>query len=180
MPGSLARRLLLASALLLVTFLGLAGAALAYEQALAADPAHDDAAHNLALARALLARLEQAAHEERQEQEARREASSEAGGEPIPDATITVTSAELPSFSKTTTTNDDGEFKILILDAKPKFSKQGLFIQGWKDLYGYETDNSMIEWRGSAQGSNDNQVVKVDLGRLVKRTAFDPAQVTMP
>jgi cytochrome b6-f complex iron-sulfur subunit len=26
----------------------------------------------------------------------------------------------------------------------------------------------------------ENQVVKVDLGRLVKRTAFDPAQVTMP
>ena len=26
----------------------------------------------------------------------------------------------------------------------------------------------------------ENQVVKVDLGLLVKRTAFDPAQVTMP
>lgn len=37
--------------------------------------------------------------------------------------------------------------KVLILDAKGKFSKQGLFTQGWKDLYGYGTDNSLIEWR---------------------------------
>lgn len=37
--------------------------------------------------------------------------------------------------------------KIIILDSKGKFSKQGLFTQGWKDLYGYGTDNSLIEWR---------------------------------
>lgn len=36
--------------------------------------------------------------------------------------------------------------KILIVDSKPKFSKQGLFTQGWKRRYGYGTDNSMIEW----------------------------------
>ncbi len=63
--------------------------------------------------------------------------------------------------------------KILILDAKPKFSKMGLFTQGWRDLYGYETDNSMIEWRGSAQGSNDNAVVKVDAGSKTVTTGFD-------
>jgi len=63
--------------------------------------------------------------------------------------------------------------KILILDPKPKFSKMGLFVQGWKDLYGYETDNSMIEWRGSAQGSNDNAVVKVDAGSKSVTTGFD-------
>ncbi len=43
--------------------------------------------------------------------------------------------------------------KILILDAKEKFSKQGLFVQGWTNLYGYGTDNSMIEWHpASAEG----------------------------
>ncbi len=63
--------------------------------------------------------------------------------------------------------------KILILDPKPNFSKQGLFVQGWKDLYGYETDNSMIEWRGSAQGSNDNAVIKVDAGSMSVTTGFE-------
>ncbi len=42
--------------------------------------------------------------------------------------------------------------KILILDAKDKFSKQGLFMQGWKKHYGYGTDNSMIEWVKGAEG----------------------------
>lgn len=63
--------------------------------------------------------------------------------------------------------------KVLILDSKPKFSKMGLFTQGWRDLYGYETDNSMIEWRGSAQGSNDNAVVAVDAGSKTVTTGFD-------
>jgi len=49
--------------------------------------------------------------------------------------------------------------KILILDAKPKFSKQGLFIQGWKDLYGYGTDKSMIEFVAAPDG----KVSKVDV-----------------
>ncbi len=63
--------------------------------------------------------------------------------------------------------------KILILDAKPKFSKQGLFVQGWKALYGFESDNAMIEWRPSAQGSKDNAVVKVDPGAMSVTTGFD-------
>lgn len=43
--------------------------------------------------------------------------------------------------------------KVLILDAKDKFSKQGLFTQGWKKYYGFGTDNSMIEWvKGAAGG----------------------------
>jgi sulfide dehydrogenase [flavocytochrome c] flavoprotein chain len=63
--------------------------------------------------------------------------------------------------------------KILILDAKPKFSKQALFVQGWKALYGYESANAMIEWRPSAQGSKDNAVVKVDPGALSVTTGFD-------
>ena len=42
--------------------------------------------------------------------------------------------------------------KILILDAKDAFSKQALFIEGWTKLYGYGTDDSMIEWIGAAGG----------------------------
>ncbi len=52
--------------------------------------------------------------------------------------------------------------KILILDAKPKFSKQGLFTQGWKDLYGYGTDNSLIEWVAGGEGGSGN-VTAVDV-----------------
>jgi len=48
--------------------------------------------------------------------------------------------------------------KILILDPKDAFSKQGLFIQGWTQLYGYGTDNSMIEWVGAAGGGKVESV----------------------
>ncbi|MBF0246556.1 MAG: FAD-dependent oxidoreductase [Alphaproteobacteria bacterium] len=40
--------------------------------------------------------------------------------------------------------------KVVIIDRKDKFSKQGLFMQAWKDLYGYGTDNSIIEWRSAS------------------------------
>jgi len=36
--------------------------------------------------------------------------------------------------------------KILLFDANSAFPKQALFTQGWKQMYGYGTDNSMIEW----------------------------------
>jgi sulfide dehydrogenase [flavocytochrome c] flavoprotein subunit len=49
--------------------------------------------------------------------------------------------------------------KVLILDANQTFAKQALFIEGWKKLYGYDTDNSMIEWISSDQGGN---IVSVD------------------
>ena len=48
--------------------------------------------------------------------------------------------------------------KILILDNKEKFSKQGLFMAGWKDLYG-----DMIEWVPSTQGG---QIDRVDANRM--------------
>jgi len=41
--------------------------------------------------------------------------------------------------------------KILIFDPKPNFSKMGLFTQGWEKLYGYGTENAMIEWHGEAE-----------------------------
>ncbi len=44
--------------------------------------------------------------------------------------------------------------KILVLDAKENFSKQGLFTAGWKQLYG-----TMIEW---VPLSKDGKVTKVD------------------
>jgi sulfide dehydrogenase [flavocytochrome c] flavoprotein subunit len=42
--------------------------------------------------------------------------------------------------------------KIMILDPKDAFSKQGLFTGGWTKLYGYGSDNSMIEWVSAASG----------------------------
>jgi sulfide dehydrogenase [flavocytochrome c] flavoprotein subunit len=48
--------------------------------------------------------------------------------------------------------------KVIILDAKQKFSKQGLFIQGWEKFYGFGTDKALIEWRPGP----DATVTKVD------------------
>ena len=42
--------------------------------------------------------------------------------------------------------------KIIILDPKDAFSKQGLYVEGWTRLYGYGSDNSMIEWVSGASG----------------------------
>lgn len=58
--------------------------------------------------------------------------------------------------------------KVLILDSKQKFSKQGLFTQGWEALYGYGTDNSMIEW----QPGPDAEVVAVDADTMTATTSF--------
>lgn len=43
--------------------------------------------------------------------------------------------------------------KILILDAKDKFSKQPLFMQGWQQLY-----PGMIEWVSGSQGGRIDEV----------------------
>ncbi len=48
--------------------------------------------------------------------------------------------------------NNKPKSKILILDAKQKFSKQGLFTAGWKKLYGYGSDDSLIEWVAAPEG----------------------------
>ena len=63
--------------------------------------------------------------------------------------------------------------KIIILDPKPKFSKQGLFTAGWEKHYGFKTDNSMIEWHGTAQGSNDNVLQSVDAKSRTVKTEFN-------
>lgn len=54
--------------------------------------------------------------------------------------------------------------KILILDAKDAFSKQGLFTAGWQALYG-----DLIEWVGL---SNDGKVVRVDAAAGEVETEF--------
>lgn len=54
--------------------------------------------------------------------------------------------------------------KILILDAKDAFSKQGLFTDGWKRFYG-----DMIEW---VPFSKDGKVVRVDPATLTVETEF--------
>ncbi|MCF7983019.1 MAG: FCSD flavin-binding domain-containing protein [Thiohalocapsa sp.] len=58
--------------------------------------------------------------------------------------------------------------KVLILDSKQKFSKQALFTQGWEKLYGYGTDNSLIEW----QPGPDAAVVSVDADNMSVETGF--------
>lgn len=50
--------------------------------------------------------------------------------------------------------------KILILDAKPKFSKMALFEAGWEKYYGYNSNNSMIEW---ISGPDGGEVSRVDV-----------------
>ena len=58
--------------------------------------------------------------------------------------------------------------KVLILDSKQAFSKQGLFTQAWERLYGFGTDNSLIEW----QPGPDAAVVKVDDKGMALETNF--------
>jgi len=53
--------------------------------------------------------------------------------------------------------------KIIILDPKDKFSKFGLFTEGWKRHYGYGTDNSMIEW---VSGSKGGKIESVDAATM--------------
>jgi len=53
--------------------------------------------------------------------------------------------------------------KVLILDAKQKFSKQGLFTQAWEKFF-----PGMIEWRPGP----DAAVVKVDAAGMTAETSF--------
>ena len=55
--------------------------------------------------------------------------------------------------------------KILVLDSKDGFSKQGLFREGWERLY-----PGLIEWVGFSDGGN---VIAVDPTAMVVRTDFE-------
>lgn len=63
--------------------------------------------------------------------------------------------------------------KILILDAKDAFSKQGLYYEGWTQLYGYGSNNSMIEWVSGAMGG---KVESLDPGTRTLQCEFDEFQ----
>jgi sulfide dehydrogenase [flavocytochrome c] flavoprotein subunit len=64
--------------------------------------------------------------------------------------------------------NNKPKSKVLILDSNQAFSKQGLFTQGWERLYGFGTDDSMIEW----QPGPDAAVVGVDTESMSVETSF--------
>ena len=66
--------------------------------------------------------------------------------------------------------------KIVILDPKPKFSKMGLFQEGWTNYYGYKGQNAaggMIEWYGTPKGSDDNVIAEVDVKNKTVTTGFN-------
>lgn len=58
--------------------------------------------------------------------------------------------------------------KVLIVDHKRGFSKQGLFVQGWRRQYNYGGDNSLIEWQSIA----DNPVIALAAKRKILHTDF--------
>lgn len=60
--------------------------------------------------------------------------------------------------------------KVLILDPKDAFSKQGLFIQAWEKFYGYGTDKAMISW---VPASKQGKVIAVHPGEMAVETEFD-------
>jgi len=62
--------------------------------------------------------------------------------------------------------------KLMILDAKDKFSKQGLFMQGYKDVYG-----DMIEWVAGADTGGG--VKSVNTKDMTVSTDFDDHKVAV-
>ena len=60
--------------------------------------------------------------------------------------------------------------KIIVLDSKDKFSKFGLFTNGWKKHYGYGTENSMIDWIPAYKGG---KIEGVDANARVVTAEFD-------
>lgn len=54
---------------------------------------------------------------------------------------------------------------IMCLDPKNKFSKQSLFMDGWRELYG-----QMIEWYGAIDGAT---VTKIDVANKTVYSEFD-------
>ncbi|MEC8437502.1 MAG: FCSD flavin-binding domain-containing protein [Pseudomonadota bacterium] len=58
--------------------------------------------------------------------------------------------------------------RILILDSNDRFSKQALFQQGWRDLYG-----DTIRWQSA---SNDGRVIRVEPSSMQVHTDFDTYQ----
>lgn len=55
--------------------------------------------------------------------------------------------------------NHNPTAKLLVLDPKDRFTKDIPFKKAWERLYGYKTDNSLIEW---VSGSEGGHVVRLD------------------
>lgn len=66
--------------------------------------------------------------------------------------------------------NHKPKSKVIILDPKDAFSKQGLFQQAWTKFYGFGTPNSMIEWVSGAKGG---KAKKVDVGAMTVESEFE-------
>ncbi len=64
--------------------------------------------------------------------------------------------------------NNKPKSKIIIADAKARFSKQKLFEAGWKKYFGYGSDKSMIEWIHGPEG----RAVAVDAANKTVTTEF--------
>jgi sulfide dehydrogenase [flavocytochrome c] flavoprotein subunit len=60
--------------------------------------------------------------------------------------------------------------KILVLDAKPKFSKFGLFQDAWERHYGYRKEDGMIDW---ISGPGGGKVTRVDPKTMTVEGAVD-------
>ncbi len=60
--------------------------------------------------------------------------------------------------------------KVIILDPKDGFSKQGLFQQAWTKFYGFGTPDGMIQW---VSGGKGGKVQKIDLSTMTVETEFD-------
>ena len=63
--------------------------------------------------------------------------------------------------------------KVLIVDAKDKFSKQGLFTAAWERFYGFGTDKAMLEWVPAA---DVGKVTAIDAGSKTVETEFEKFQ----
>ena len=63
--------------------------------------------------------------------------------------------------------NNKPKSKIMVIDAKDKFSKQGLFMQAWKERY-----EGMIEWVPGAE-TGGKGVVAVDTAKMTVSTEFE-------
>ncbi len=60
--------------------------------------------------------------------------------------------------------------KVIILDPKTSFTKQALFERAWTELYGYKTDNALLEWwSGDTRAAG---VVEVDVASKTAITQF--------
>ncbi|QGU31553.1 sulfide-cytochrome-c reductase [Thermochromatium tepidum] len=58
--------------------------------------------------------------------------------------------------------------KVIILDNSQTFSKQAQFTKGWERLYGFGTENALIEWHPGP----DAAVVKTDTEAMTVETSF--------